>query len=277
MTTAVREPAVSGLFYPAEPQKLAQSVGRLLDEARDRVSPPPREPKGLIVPHAGYAYSGPVAASGYVLLEPWRGRVERLVLLGTSHYGGIEGAVYCPCRSYRIPGAEFPADLDTLEALHRRGLARPHWPAHRREHSLEVQLPFVYQVLGRVPVVGLTVGRCSQEESAAVVEALWNGPETLLVLSTDLSHYLPYQQAQQTDRRTAQAITGLNPEVLSPHDACGFYALRGLLAVARSRGCTMQVVDLRNSGDTAGGRDEVVGYGSFVFWEPAQPPAAPTS
>ncbi len=265
---SMRPAAVCGLFYPGEPEVLRQTVHRLLRQARVPSLRQVHPPKGLIVPHAGYEYSGPIAATGYAVLQPWRGKFSRVVLLGTSHYADVQGAVFCPCESYETPLGPFPVEVDTLERLHQRGLAQPHAAAHRREHSLEVQLPFLHEVLGPVPLVPLTMGRCSQQEAAQVVEMLWNGPDSLLVLSTDLSHYLPYDLAQKTDHQTAQAIQGLQPEALDPQDACGFYALRGLLAAARQHRCTVQAVDLRNSGDTAGGRGEVVGYGSFVLWEP---------
>ncbi len=268
--TQVRPAAVSDLFYPASPAKLRRQVEQFLQQARQRVQPRPQCPKVLVVPHAGYVYSGPVAASGYVLLEPYREGIRRVVLVGTAHHAAGPGALYSPHGEWACPLGTFPVEVDTLAALHARGLARPDAAAHRREHSLEVQLPFLAVVLGSVPLVPLVVGRCSLEESRRLAEALWPRQETLLVVSTDLSHYLPYELARQEDRRTAQVITRLAPEELQPEMTCGFYALRGVLGEARRRGCQAEVIDLRNSGDTAGSRGEVVGYGSFAIYEPKQ-------
>lgn len=264
-----RPAAVANLFYPADPVALRRLVRRYLEQARDRVAPARRCPKVLVVPHAGYVYSGPVAASGYVLLEPWAERIGRVVLLGTAHHAASGGALFAPYAQWECPLGTFPVELDTLEMLQARGLAHPNAAAHRKEHSLEVQLPFLAEVLGTRPLVPLVVARCSLEEAQQVAATVWDEDETLLVVSSDLSHYLPYEVARQVDRRTAEQIVHLAAESLSPEAACGFYALRGVLAEARRRGCEAQLLDLRNSGDTAGPRNEVVGYGAFALYEPS--------
>ena len=263
----VRPAAVAGSFYPGDPSALAAEVATYLAHARDGASAS-RAPKAIIAPHAGYVYSGPIAGSVYARLRPLRGRIERVVLAGPAHRVYVAGAA--------IPGAEaFSSPLGTI-ALDREALARLRQlpfvevsdRAHALEHSIEVHLPFLQSVLGSFELVPIVVGDASAEEAALLFETLWGGPETLIVVSSDLSHYLPYESARGRDRATANAIVGLEARLV-PEEACGAAPINGLLRAARSRGLAAEMVDLRNSGDTAGERDRVVGYGAFAFTEKA--------
>lgn len=263
MRANVRPPAVAGLFYPDDPARLAAQLRSLLPSA-PAVGEAPR-PKAIIVPHAGYLYSGPTAAAVYSRLEPWAGEIRRVVLLGPTHR--------VPVRGIAAPGADFFATPLGRVAIDREALAAiADLPqvgiadgVHAQEHSLEVQLPFLQAVLGDFSLLPLAVGEASAEEVAAVLERLWGGPETLLAVSSDLSHYLDYETAGRTDRATCERILGLDPQ-LSPAQACGARPLNGLLLAARRRHLRPELVDLRNSGDTAGDRSRVVGYAAFAFY-----------
>jgi MEMO1 family protein len=258
----VRPPAVAGTFYPADAAALRSEVGALLAAAR----PPAVRAKALVAPHAGYVYSGAIAASAYKLLER-APRPTRVVLLGPAHTVALEGMALPAVRALRTPLGEVPVDAE-LEA---RALGFPEVfedaRAHAREHSLEVQLPFLQQVLGDFSVLPLCVGRARAGEVAAVLEAVWGGPETLVVVSTDLSHHLGWEQARRADAETIQAILGLDPGALGGERACGAGPLKGLLLAARRRGLRPTLLDARNSGDTAGGRERVVGYAALAFCE----------
>jgi AmmeMemoRadiSam system protein B/AmmeMemoRadiSam system protein A len=220
------------------------------------------------VPHAGYAYSGPIAASAYARLLAPGPRIERVVLLGPAHFVAVPGLALPEADAFLTPLGAVPVDADGAA----RALALPQVtrsaPAHQREHSLEVQLPFLQSVLGPFSLVPLVVGRASPEEVAAVLRALWGGDETLVVISTDLSHFLPYDEAREVDQRTANQVLALDVAGIGPEQACGRAPLRGLLVEAARRGLAVDLLDLRSSGDTAGGQDEVVGYAAFALSEP---------
>ncbi len=271
----IREPAVAGAFYPGQPQQLASTVETLLRESpTGRGEGPP--PKALIVPHAGYVYSGPVAASAYAALATARGTVERVVLLGPAHRVFIRGLAAPGSDALRTPLGTVPVDRAALASLADLPQVFVYEPAHTFEHSLEVQLPFLQVVLGRFSVVPLVVGQVSDSEVAEVLERLWGGPETLFVVSSDLSHYYPYAEARRRDARTCQAIEALDPSGLDEESACGRAPVRGLLVAARRHGLVPRTLDLRSSGDTAGPQDEVVGYGAWVF-SPAPEPTGERS
>ena len=259
----LREPAVAGLFYPAEPDSLRASVRGYLDAAERSGSDHP--PKALIAPHAGYVYSGPIAASAYTRLQTAGPTIRRVVLLGPAHFVPCEGLAASSAEAFSTPLGAVVVDPRGLQ----KALALPQVDvfdhAHRREHSLEVHLPFLQEVLDDFTLVPLAVGRATPEEVGQVLLELWGGPETLIVVSSDLSHYHEYQRARQLDALTAQAIEELHLEGVGDDSACGAAAIRGLLYAARQRGLRATTVDLRNSGDTSGSRDLVVGYGSFVF------------
>ncbi|MGZ4677466.1 MAG: AmmeMemoRadiSam system protein B [Acidimicrobiia bacterium] len=261
----VRPAAVAGAFYPGSRDRLAATVRGLLET----VDAPPASDaplRALIVPHAGYVYSGPIAATAYDRIDP--ARVRRVLLLGPSHRAPLFGLAVSSADAFATPLGIVPVDTEARRALVVSGLATVDDRAHALEHSLEVQLPFLQAVLPGVPVLPVAVGVAPAEVVADAIDALWT-PDTLVVVSSDLSHYEPYESARRHDARTATAITGLTPEAIDDQDACGSFAVRGLLSSARKHGLVARVLDLRNSGDTAGDRDRVVGYGAFAVEETA--------
>ena len=264
---SIRQPAVSGLFYPDDPETLRQSVSGFLAQAK-RVEREP--PKAIIVPHAGYIYSGPVAASAYARLAAGADTIRRVVLLGPSHRVPFYGLALCGDSSYRTPLGDIPIDQASEKELLELPQVVKLDAAHVNEHSLEVQLPFLQFLLDDFELVPLVVGDAESEQVAEVLERLWGGPETLIVISSDLSHYHDYATAQEMDRATSAAIVGLHPEQLGYEDACGRIPVAGLLRLARQRGLEGELLDLRNSGDTAGDRQRVVGYGAYAFFRAPQ-------
>jgi AmmeMemoRadiSam system protein B len=222
----------------------------------------------MIVPHAGYIYSGPVAAMVYARLRSAAARIERVVLLGPVHRVPVRGLALPAASAFATPLGTVPVDLEAVRRLAGLPQVCVSANAHALEHSLEVQLPFLQAVLEKFAVVPLAVGDASAEEVAEVIDRLWGGEETLIVVSSDLSHYLSYSDAQAVDRATAQAILELRTNI-SHEQACGGTPVNGLLLVAQRRGLVPELVDLRNSGDTAGDKSRVVGYGAFAFTEPA--------
>lgn len=259
---SVREPAVAGTFYPASAAQLSRMVEDLLESAA--AQPGDAAPKAIIAPHAGYVYSGPIAASAFVQLPP-KSDIQRVVLLGPSHFVPVPGLALSPDDSFATPFGTVPVDTDAVARLQSLPQVQVSACAHAREHSLEVELPFLQQRLGTFSLVPLVVGDATDEAVGEVIDLLWDGPETLFVISSDLSHYLDYRSAQALDGRTARAIEGLCAEDIGTDQACGRIPIRGLLWAARKRGLSATTIDLRNSGDTAGSRDRVVGYGAFVF------------
>jgi AmmeMemoRadiSam system protein B len=257
-----RPPAVAGSFYPADPRQLRSMVDGYLDAARTEHG---ALPKAIIAPHAGYLYSGPVAASVYARLKALRGRVTRVVLLGPSHRVGFEGLALSSADCYDTPLGRVALDKTAEQRLADLPQVRVLDAAHAREHSLEVQLPFLQQILGDFTLVPLVVGDATPAQVGEVLERLWGGPETLIVISSDLSHYHDYAAAQRRDQATSRAIETLRYEDIGYEDACGRNPVSGLLYVARRRGLHARTLDLRNSGDTAGPRDRVVGYGAYVI------------
>ncbi|MFC5301333.1 AmmeMemoRadiSam system protein B [Azospira restricta] len=264
MTPNVRLPAVAGMFYPGQPQQLADEVDALL---RAAAPTPSAVPKALVAPHAGYIYSGPVAASVYALLRPAAGRIRRVVLLGPTHHVGVRGLALPSVDAFATPLGRVEIDRAAADSLRDLPQVVVADPPHAQEHSLEVQLPFLQALLPDFRLLPLAVGQASAEAVAEVIDRLWGGPETLIVVSSDLSHYLPYAAAREIDGDTAGRV--LAGDATIGHDeACGATPLNGLLLAARRHGLQGRLVDLRNSGDTAGSRDRVVGYGAFAFTEP---------
>lgn len=264
----VREAAVAGSFYPAGAEELRGTVETLLSPAspgRETGAPP----KALIGPHAGFIYSGPVAASIYAQLVPFRNHYRRVVLLGPAHRYPFRGLAAHSAEAFRTPLGDVPLDGE----LRSRALALSQVQlldrAHEGEHSLEAHLPFLQAVLGAFSLLPLVVGDADADEVAEVLRATWGGEETLIVISSDLSHFLSYQEAMALDETTALAIEALDPDGIGSDQACGRIPISGLLLRAREEGLQVERVDLRNSGDTAGSRDRVVGYGSFRFTPPA--------
>ena len=258
----VRPPAVAGLFYPAEASVLKRDVKHYLAEAKEFTY----RPKALIAPHAGYIYSAPIAASAYRLLGPLRGRINRVVLLGPVHRVWVKGLALPGVNAFDTPLGTIDLDLEAMARLIDLPQVETLAAAHAQEHSLEVQLPFLQQVLGDFKLVPLAVGGATPEEVAEVLERLWGGDETLIVVSSDLSHYLPYQASSNVDKATARAILDMRTDLVG-EQACGAHPINGLLLAAKHHGLRPHLLDLRNSGDTAGDRDRVVGYGAFAFTE----------
>lgn len=262
----VRPAAVAGTFYPGEAGELAKSISTYL--GRTRAPAEPRLPKAIIAPHAGYIYSGPIAASIYARLSPLRGRIARVVLAGPAHRVYVPGAAVPSATAFASPLGDVALDRKAIESLRKLPFVETSDRAHAFEHSLEVHLPFLQSVLGDFRLVPLVVGDASPAQMAQVFDSLWGGDETLIVVSSDLSHYLPYDEARRRDLETAKAILALDAN-LEPEEACGAAPINGLLKAARARGMDCEQVDVRNSGDTAGDKDRVVGYGSFAFTERA--------
>jgi hypothetical protein len=258
---STRKPAVAGVFYPDQADELRQTIASLLHDARSTAGPP----KAIIAPHAGYIYSGPIAASAYAHLAAIKDTVSRVVLLGPSHRVPFYGLATSRASDFVTPLGSVPVDQDSVARLLTLPQVKSLEEAHAMEHSLEVQLPFLQSVLGAFSVVPLVVGEASADEVSEVLEMMWGGPETLIVISSDLSHYHDYDTARRMDRATSQAIEQLAPEKLHYEDACGRIPISGLLQAARHHHLHAVTVDQRNSGDTAGPRDQVVGYGAYVF------------
>jgi AmmeMemoRadiSam system protein B len=262
MAMRLREPAVAGAFYPDDPDVLRAQVDTYVHATPYTGA----APKAIVVPHAGYVYSGPIAGTGYAAVEPLAGTVERVLLLGPAHRVPVDGLAVPSVDAFDTPLGPVAIDADARErALQCDGVVvddRPHAP----EHSLEVHLPFLVRALGRgVRVLPFVVGHAAPAMVAAVLDTLWGGDETLIVVSSDLSHYETYASARAHDERTAAAIVDGAIDDIDPYDACGAYPVRGLLAAARDHGLDVRLLDLRNSGDTAGPRDRVVGYGAFAL------------
>ena len=266
---AIRAPAVAGAFYPGEPQALYRSVTDLLNEAArlDRIGPADPAPKALIAPHAGYRYSGACAAQAYTRLLPGRETIRRIVLLGPSHRVALSGLATTSADVWETPLGRVAIDRGALDRLADLPQVRENDQAHALEHSLEVQLPFLQTLLPRFSLVPLVVGEASPAEVAAVLQRLWGGPETRIVISTDLSHFLDSETARALDDKTAQTIEALDRDGLDREQACGRAPVAGLLAAAGDRGLVVQRLGLCNSGDSAGPRDRVVGYGAWALDE----------
>ena len=267
----VRAPAVAGTFYPASADALQAAIAGYLAAARSDRPVGPR-PKALIAPHAGYVYSGAVAGSAYALLQPEAEQITRVVLVGPAHYVPVRGIAVSGAEAFRTPLGDVAIDRQAVESvLDLPGVLldeRPHGP----EHALEVHLPFLQSVLNDFSLVPLAVGYASPDDVARVLDRLWGGPETLIVISSDLSHFHEYHAAQALDRATAQAIETGDIAALGPEQACGCIGIGGMLLAARRHGLTIERLDLRNSGDTAGSRDSVVGYGAWALVHPVDQP-----
>jgi hypothetical protein len=261
----VRPPAVAGRFYPDDPAELRRMVEDFLREVKATAGP---APKAVIAPHAGYIFSGPIAASAYAQLASARDTVKRVVLLGPSHYALFDGLAATGATAFATPLGAVPVDTTAVRDLcSRQPQVSVRDDAHAEEHALEVQLPFLQVLLTDFKIVPLLVGEAGDDEIAAVIEALWGGDETRIVISSDLSHYHDYETAQATDAETARIIEALDWKRLRGDLACGCRPICGFLNAAKERGLRCRTVDLRNSGDTSGDHDRVVGYGAFVFTE----------
>ena len=264
----IRQPAVAGMFYPADKQSLKDDVHQYLQQAHyahDIDSEQKRVPKGIIVPHAGFIYSGPIAASAYKQIIPFKDKINRVVLLGPSHRVAFSGLAVPESEVFNTPLGNIPIDQEAIQLLSGLPQVIISDQAHRDEHSLEVQLPFLQEILGEFSLIPLVVGEANSHDVAEVINRLWGDEHTLIVISTDLSHFHKYNEAKQLDRATSDAIVNLKPDLIGYEDACGRNGLKGLLTVAKENNLSIDVLDLRNSGDTAGDKNRVVGYGAYVF------------
>jgi len=262
MEPRVRPPAVAGAFYPADPARLRAEVAALLAAAAPPAAPPPA---ALIVPHAGYFYSGPVAATAYSLLARTRPEVRRVVMVGPSHFAWLDGLALPGASALATPLGEVPADSEAEARARRHPGVGASPAAHAREHSLEVQLPFLQMTLAGFSAVALLCGQVQPEQVAPVIEEFLGEEGTLVLISSDLTHYLPYEEARRRDEETARAVERLDPGGLDQDSACGLVGVQALLLAGRRRGLGATRLDLRNSGDTAGDRHRVVGYGAFAL------------
>ena len=260
----IRPTAVAGVFYPGETNILERDVRAMLAAAHTGKL----TPKALIAPHAGYVYSGAIAASAYASLKNVAAKIRRVVLLGPTHRVAVRGLALPGADAFATPLGVVQVDLAAAQAIAHLPQVTTSMAAHAQEHSLEVQLPFLQAVLPDFKLLPLAVGMATPQEVAEVLEALWGDDETLIVVSSDLSHYLPYDIAKKVDTASTQSILALEHSI-SHEQACGATPINGLALAARRHHLTPHLLDLRNSGDTAGPRDGVVGYAAFAFTEGA--------
>jgi len=258
----VRPAAVAGLFYPGTGRELRPMVEEFLSAAV--VLEPGYLPKAVIAPHAGFVYSGPIAGSAFRCFAADAEVIHKIILIGPAHRLPVRGLALPGQEAFETPLGTVPVDGDLVEMISSMPQVSTNAAAHAPEHCLEVELPFLQIVLGSFSVLPLLVSQVSAEDVAEVLDRVWGGPETRIVVSSDLSHYLSYESALETDRDTARQVVNLS-QPITEHRACGAVAINGLLAAADERGLAARLLDLRNSGDTAGDRLRVVGYGSFAF------------
>ncbi|MCU0838207.1 MAG: AmmeMemoRadiSam system protein B [Rhodospirillales bacterium] len=263
--SAIRPAAVAGMFYPDDPDRLIAMVDGLLADASAHAAADDPVPKAIIAPHAGYIYSGSIAASAYVRLRPAAGRISRVVLLGPCHRVAVRGLALPSARAFASPLGAVPVDGAAASEIATLPQVQVFDETHRAEHSLEVHLPFLQRLLPAFSLVPLVAGQATADEVAEVLERLWGGEETLIIVSSDLSHYLPYDAARTMDAATRAAIEHLDPTPIGFEQACGRVPLCGLLLAARRHQLRPRTLDLRNSGDTAGDKQRVVGYGAWMF------------
>ena len=257
----VRPAAVAGMFYSDDPDQLMSDIAYFLQQAKSSTH---EVPKAIIVPHAGYIYSGPIAASAYKLLQTARHTIKQVILLGPSHRVALHGIATTDADYFSTPLGNIKINRDLCEKIEGLDFVHTNTAAHAQEHSLEVQLPFLQNVLGDFELTPLVVGDCDAHDIANLLELVWGGNETIIIISSDLSHYHNYLSAKQLDQKTSLAIENCQPENISYEDACGRSPLNGLLTLAKQKHLNIKTIDLRNSGDTAGDKERVVGYGAYV-------------
>ncbi len=262
-----REPAVAGTFYPGDAEELRLTVSKMLERAESEHSPQ-LPVKAIIVPHAGYQFSGEVAAKAFAPLRPYREQIKTVVLLGPAHRVYFKGIAAPAAENFKTPVGLIPVDQEAIVSTKQQYSFVQVLPeSHREEHSLEVQLPFLQDVLDDFIIIPLLVGDAQPGQVEGVIDFLWGDESTLIVISSDLSHFHDYSTAKIMDGRTASAIEHLQAQGLSGEYACGYLPLSGMLLAARRRHLYPERVGLCNSGDTAGDRSRVVGYGAWVFRE----------
>jgi hypothetical protein len=255
-----RKPAVAGRFYPAQPQQLHDAVIGYLAEVRQTG----QVPKAMIVPHAGYIYSGPIAATAYARLKPAAASITRVVLIGPSHRVAFRGLAVSRTHAYNTPLGDVEVDRTAIAELLQLPFVEYIEQAHALEHSLEVHLPFLQEILRQFTLIPIVAGDASPEQVSQVLDLLWGGKETLIVVSSDLSHYHDYDTALRLDNATSQMIEQLQYKEICGEAACGKVPVNGLLKLLKQKGLSIKTIDLRNSGDTAGDKQQVVGYGAYV-------------
>ncbi|MDH5612028.1 MAG: AmmeMemoRadiSam system protein B [Gammaproteobacteria bacterium] len=258
---SIRPAAVADMFYPGNPAQLRAEVQSMLAKASISTT----TPKAIIVPHAGYIYSGPIAASAYAQLIPARNKIHRVILLGPCHRVPLSGLATSSADFFETPLGTIPIDRELCNLILKFPQVEEFDLTHAQEHSLEVQLPFLQQVLDKFTLLPLVVGDASGIKVHEVLEAIWGGDETLIVISSDLSHYHDYHTAQSMDAAACKTIENLDGAHLHYDQACGRNPVLGLLLSARKHHLKVTTLDLRNSGDTAGSKDKVVGYGAWAF------------
>lgn len=256
-----RQPAVAGSFYPANPEQLHLMLDQYLNDAASDED----APKAIIAPHAGYIYSGSIAASAYARLKKAHDRITRVVLIGPSHRVAFRGLAVSRAETFITPLGRISIDQAAVQSIAHLPFVEYIEQAHTYEHSLEVHLPFLQEVLDNFEIVPIVAGDASPEQVSQVLDILWGGDETLIVISSDLSHYHDYVTAQQMDKATSRTIEQLQYDRLASESACGKVPVSGLLKLARKKLLSVTTIDLRNSGDTAGDKTSVVGYGAYVI------------
>ncbi|NMM44434.1 AmmeMemoRadiSam system protein B [Rhodospirillaceae bacterium KN72] len=263
----IRPAAVAGMFYPGDRQGLAQSVAGFVNDAAKRAGIGPNSPivKAVIAPHAGYVYSGACAGEAYARLLPGRDAVTRVVLMGPCHRVALRGLATTAADLWQTPLGSVPIDREALDGLSDLPQVFAHDAAHKQEHSLEVHLPFLQTVFPKMKLVPFAVGQASAEDVAAVLDRLWGGPETRIVISSDLSHFLDYDACNALDAKTADAVERFDYAAIGRDQACGRIPMSGLLKLAPEKHLSIERVGLCNSGDTAGDKGRTVGYGAWVF------------
>lgn len=258
----IRAPAVAGLFYPSDKLLLKDDIHKFLNHVTaEQIN----NPKAIVVPHAGYIYSGAIAASAYNQIIPYKNKIKRVVLLGPSHRVAFAGLAVPESDVFNTPLGNIQIDQNAIQLISDLPQVIVSDEAHREEHSLEVQLPFLQEVLEDFTLIPLVVGDAERYEVAEVINKLWGDEHTLIVISSDLSHYHNYNEAKQLDRATSDAIINLKPDLIGYEDACGRNGLKGLMTVVEDKALSIDILDLRNSGDTAGDKNRVVGYGAYVI------------
>lgn len=284
--TIIRPPAIAGTFYAANPDELRRDIAGLMSGAmarsersvasvrhnEDSDNSVPQHPKAIIVPHAGLMYSGAIAADGFTQIQALRDQIKRVVIIGPAHRMAFQGIALPKADAFATPIGQVQIDADGVKAALSLPQVQILDAAHVQEHGLEIELPFLQHIFGDTPditIVPLLVSRCSPRQIHELIEKLWGGPETLLVISSDLSHFYDDATARAKDARTRQLIESLRPEDLDYDDACGCMPIVGLLMAARKRGMTARTLSMANSGDVSGDRSRVVGYGAWAFFDPA--------
>jgi len=264
LQTDIRQPAVAGSFYPGSSAALDSAIQGYLNNCDVKATG--KQPLALIVPHAGYIYSAPIAASAYIQLIPFAEQISRVVLLGPSHQIPLIGIASSSLKAFDTPLGAVPLDRETIEQLNHLPFVQSYDEAHRYEHSLEVQLPFLQKILPEFTLVPLVIGQTDDQQVSDLIESLQLDQHTLVIISSDLSHYLDYDSAKACDLSTCRAIEELKPQNIHYEQACGRSGVAGMLLSAEKHQLHVQTLDLRNSGDTAGTKDRVVGYGAWAFF-----------